>query len=49
MNEEVKYQINKTTSDEENLVPPNKDFAIVIPKIRAVAPIITIKMYSYPL
>ena len=38
--EEIKYQINKTTSDEENLVPPNKDFAIVIPKISAVAPII---------
>ena len=38
--EEVKYQINKTITKEENLTPPNKDFAIVIPKIRAVAPVI---------
>lgn len=38
--EEIKYQVNKTTIKEENLTPPNKDFAIVIPKIRAIAPII---------
>jgi len=38
--EEIKYQVNKTTIKEESLNPPNKDFAIVIPKIRAVAPII---------
>ena len=38
--EEIKYQVNKTNLDEENLVPPNKDFSIVIPKISAVAPII---------
>jgi len=38
--EEIKYQINKKISNEENLVPLNKDFTIVIPKISAVAPII---------
>jgi sortase A len=38
--EEIKYQVNKTISKEENLVPSNKDFSIVIPKISAVAPII---------
>lgn len=38
--EEIKYQVNKTTIKENDLTPPNKDFSIVIPKIRAVAPII---------
>jgi len=38
--EEAKYQINKIIVKEEELIPPNKDFAIIIPKIRAVAPII---------
>jgi sortase A len=39
-NQEVKYQINKITRNNEELIPSNKDFAIVIPKISAVAPII---------
>ena len=38
--EEIRYQVNKTITKEENLTPPNKDFSIVIPKLGAVAPII---------
>ena len=44
---EIKYQvnkipfsINKTLELDKSLIPPNKDFSIVIPKIAATAPII---------
>lgn len=38
--EEVKYDVNKTLNIKPRLDPPNTDFAIVIPKIGAVAPIV---------
>lgn len=38
--EEVKYEINKVISTEDKLIPPNKDFSIVIPKINASSVII---------
>lgn len=38
--EEVTYQTRQILNSEPDLTPPNKDFAIVIPKIAAIAPII---------
>ena len=38
--EEVKYEIGKISPDIIDLSPSNKDFAIVIPKINASAPIV---------
>jgi len=39
LSEETKYQVHKITR-QVNLIPPNYDFSIVIPKINAVAPVI---------
>lgn len=38
--EEVKYEVGRVIQKDINLAPPNKDFAIVIPKINAVSPIV---------
>lgn len=38
----IKYTVNETKgSKEKKLVPPNTDFSIIIPKIAAVAPVIS--------
>jgi sortase A len=40
LKEETKYQINQVIQKEEEIVPPDKNYSIVIPKIKAVSRIV---------
>jgi LPXTG-site transpeptidase (sortase) family protein len=38
--EEIKYQVRRIENKQEEIIPPNEDFSIVIPKLGAVAPVV---------